>query len=277
MPNWNETAWEIKVSQSDNLLDVDDDGLIRRPVEGKLYVHLIVPKKKGVQTTVFMVDGKKQPTAKRIEQETKTIRRYVLTVPVWLAEDNLLHAGSYPQNLIRAATMTRAGYVHTWEIAVFGQHEGIFITTQDRGKVRAHRDEAGTVSFPYHLLGSKPWGAMNAFFVDHFTFPNTLPATDLFTMPKDRKAPKIPNGFGRVKWFNFAAGYGCITLSDGTEARVHWTEVLRQTPTTRFRRDFLLPDELVLYGDMVPITNYEGGEQRKTDFKWEVRNVRLAL
>lgn len=168
----------------------------------------------------FNVDGNKQITPMKNWRDSQEEKLYQLKVSIGQNEKGQFYI-SYPFNNIRILVAGEYGNFQIWEIALVSQRNSFFVTTQNTYTARCCLDDR-VITCPKFVH----WPAMLEFLSGVFeNCKEQLDSSCDCAEASDEEIETISEQYaGRVLWYNYAQGLGCINTSDGL-VRVHWSQI----------------------------------------------------
>ncbi len=176
---------------------------------------------------------------------------------------------SFPSNTLRVLEILYGGDITVWELALVKQGESYFFTAQKNYEASCYEGIiAGDVFCPFF----EGWPAMMSFLQGllqnetHFLKPFSEYVAQ-YEPVKVSGYKSLAPGEGKVKWYNYAQGMGCIKVHEPrsgnmVEARVRWSHI---KSTDQFKR--LEPERRVTCGEVRRV------HYPRSTFYWEVFDV----
>ncbi|MDP3997970.1 MAG: hypothetical protein U1C49_02870 [Candidatus Andersenbacteria bacterium] len=252
---------------------IQEDGYLGRLEPGKITVRIEAEPPYIVDG--FVVDGSKNVIPKKnLAADPEAGKIYQFKVEVKQNDDGVCFT-RFPANHMRLAkpyARSTLGwfdvdyFVRIWEIAVISQAGEFFLTVQQTYEAEAFRDSRGAKVYPQF----DGWPQMNDWLVSLCPDNFFLPPINDYQPDEVEPLDRLAENEAVVDWFNFAQGLGCLKLSDGRAARVHWCQLIDRRPV----RAFLLPGEHVHFDRLAaPVQT----QVRSTRFEWEANGVSLIF
>lgn len=251
---------------------------------GSVSLLLAFPRVVGVEGAVivpFVVDGKKnvntlKPMKAEEDEDIVWERKIsvfyspprVLTLDRTVGGNEGLSYTRYPDNHVKVARIARDGKIEVWEIAVISQGGDFFVTIQRLYEAQAFGGKDSPLKIPTFDI---KWPQLAALLRTIVTTLNL----SLETKPVQEEVEKdlaegLQEGQARVVWFNSANGVGSVVLQDGSQARVHWSQISKR----ELGRRYLIAGENVAYKELRTPTL--SPSYRQTGFQKEVVGVILV-
>ena len=255
----------IEVRDSNGETLSNRDGYLGRLEEGDYRIMIrISPDVKGYHA--FVVDGKGNVTEKRNEIPDKEGQGFVKKVAVRF---NPVSGDSYPasspmQNNIRLLGVWENGGFAIWEVSLIGQAGNFFLCVHQYESGLSYCDDKMGVVTPR----LKRWPQMEKWVADLHEDASFLPDISKYVPEEASSLEGLADDEGRVQWFSFYNGVGCVISKKGP-ARVYWREI-----EPRGFLAYLLPGEKVTFERIKSVRN--DGESRPTGFQHELFGVRVA-
>lgn len=238
---------EIKIKGGGEVLDLCGDGYVSKlancaNVYGVAWIEIrILP---GVNVFGFYVDGEKDiHPAKNLAKASSGEKFYRKCVPIKIGKT------FYNSNHIRLIELDNE-FFFVYEIAIVFQNGKGYLSMQ-----RVY--EGICYQYPRTRVVVCPefskWSQLIEFLTNLHREMGTLHLLDDIAdyvpdpLPKNPPGSDLPDGFGRVDWYNVAKGDGGILLNNGM-AHVHWSDIISSGNGLKK----LLPGQEVAIARLIP-------------------------
>ena len=265
---------EIKVfsAEGGDALSPDDHGYLGDLKPGSYRLAVVVPAEVEGNTVAFILEGygsqvaalKNKATGEFLEKGGKVFARSI-TIRQDPESGNEYPITFSTENNIRVARIFEGGRFELHELALIGQKGRFYLWAQLYATGLAYKDQHQVV-----IPTLVKWEGIHRLVADKFgdRIVRDLPFLAEWEEPVPDQTQLAENQ-GRVLWFSGASGTGAAVLSDGTQARVYWMEVM---PRVKDGLSYLLPGEIIHFQEKIP----PDAGSRSTTFKWELKGVEVA-
>lgn len=223
----------IELEKDGQVLEVEPDGYVGELTNGQAVITATVLR--GYPFIGIDVDGKKNISPKKDWSEKEGEKVFQTKIPIKTGEKGGVNHTEYPNNNLRLLEVHHNGQVALWEISLISQEGYFFLTTQTTYDAKCCRDGDKIFCAPF-----VKWPQMLSLLGEKMAGQNLPPANDYKSAPS-LSSNGLATNTGRVAWFNWAQGFGCMLTPEGM-ARVHWSQILREG-----RLAFLETGDLVSY------------------------------